>query len=282
MSVSIDELVNQVGNLPPLPQAAQKALALIRDPKSDMASISSVLGKDQILTSLILRMANSVYYGLKYPVTTVQQATVVLGQSTIQSIILAASVAPYLERPIPGYGLDRGELWRHSIGIAAGARIVAEPFGIEIAETAYHAGLLCDIGKLAFEFLLRKEQLNLAKWKAMSFEDLEIKYFGINHANLGAEIAKKWRLADPLIAAINFHHNPKLAGEYSQVASAVHIGDAAMMMMGVGIGYDGLQYNLDEYAIEKLNFNINKMDDLILRISEYVNEAELFIGLKNT
>ena len=280
MSVSIDELVNQVGNLPPLPQAAQKALALIRDPNSNMATISNVLEKDQVLTSLILRMANSVYYGLTYPVTTVQQATVVLGQSTIQSIILAASVAPYLERPIPGYGLDRGELWRHSIGIASGARIVAKPFGVETAETAYHAGLLCDIGKLAFEFLLRKENLKSANWKSLSFEDLENKYFGINHAALGAEIARRWRLADPLIDAINFHHNPSQAGENSVIASAVHIADAAMMMMGVGIGVDGLQYKLDEFAIKQVNFNINQMDELINRISDYVNEAELFIGMK--
>lgn len=280
MSVSIDELVNQVGNLPPLPQAAQKALALIRDPKSNMSSVSEVLGKDQVLTSLILRMANSVYYGLTFPVTTVQQATVVLGQSTIQSIILAASVAPYLERPIPGYGLDRGELWRHSIGIAAGARFVAEPFGREIAETAYHAGLLCDIGKLAFEFLLRKEQQKFSNWKNMSFEDLENKLFGINHADLGAEIARRWRLADPIIAAIQFHHNPQLAGENFLIASAVHIADAAMMMMGVGIGIDGLQYNLNEFALEKLDFNQQKMDSLITKISEYVNEAEVFIGMK--
>jgi putative nucleotidyltransferase with HDIG domain len=280
MSVSIDELVNQVGNLPPLPQAAQKALALIRDPKSNMSSISNVLGKDQVLTSLILRMANSVYYGLTYPVTTVQQATVVLGQSTIQSIILAASVAPYLEKPIPGYGLDRGELWRHSIGIAAGARIVAEPFGHEMAETAYHAGLLCDIGKLAFEFLLRKENLNSSNWKSLSFEDLENKYFGINHAELGAEIARRWRMAEPLIAAINFHHTPHLAGENAILASTVHIADAAMMMMGVGIGVDGLQYQLDEYAVNLLKFDKDKMDILINRITEYINEAEIFIGMK--
>mgnify|MGYP000891223352 CR=1 FL=1 len=280
MSVSIEELVNKVGNLPPLPQAAQKALTLIRDPKSNMASISEVLEKDQILTSLILRMANSVYYGLTYKVSTVQQATVVLGQSTIQSIILAASVAPYLERPIPGYGLDRGELWRHSIGIAAGARVVAEPFGREIAEEAYHAGLLCDIGKLAFEFMLRNEKSNISKWKTMSFEDLEKKYFGVNHAELGAEIARRWRLADPIIAAINFHHDPKLAKEHSHIASAVHIADAAMMMMGIGVGIDGLQYELDEYAVNLMKFNMDKMDHLITRISDFINEAEMFIGLK--
>lgn len=280
MGISIEELVNQVGNLPPLPQAAQKALSLIRDPNSSMESVSNVLGKDQVLTSLILRMANSVYYGLTYPVSTVQQATVVLGQGTIQSIILAASVAPYLERPVPGYGLERGELWRHAIGTAAGARIVAEPFGHEIAETAYHAGLLCDIGKLAFEILLRKENIKKANWQNMSFEELENKYFGINHASLGMEIARRWRMAEPLIAAIHFHHEPHLAGEHSLIASCVHVADAAMMMLGIGIGTDGLQYNLDEFALAQTKWSAEKMENLITRVGDYVNDAETFIGLK--
>jgi hypothetical protein len=60
----------------------------------------------------------------------------------------------------------------------------------------------------------------------------------------------------------------------------VHISDAAMMMMGVGIGIDGLQYSLNEFALEKLDFNQQKMDALIAKISEYVNEAEIFIGIK--
>lgn len=280
MNINIDDLVRHVGNLPPLPQAAQKALALIRDPGASMSSISKVLEKDQVLTSLILRMANSAYYGIIYPVGTVQQATVILGQSTIQSLILAASVAPFLERPVPGYGLERGELWRHAIGTAAGARIVAEPFGRQIAEEAYHAGLLCDIGKLAFEYLLRKENLKSTDWKSLSFEDLENKYFGINHAALGAEIARRWRLADPLIAAINFHHNPNLAGDHDLLASAVHVADCAMMMMGLGIGIDGLQYSLNEYAFNKVGWNVEKMERLFNNINQYVIESEAFIGIR--
>jgi HD-like signal output (HDOD) protein len=280
MSISIDELVTHIGNLPPLPQAAQKALALIRDPNSSMSSISSILGKDQVLTSLILRMANSIYYGLQYPVKTVQQASVVLGQSTIQSIILSASVAPYLERPVPGYGLDRGELWRHAIGTAAGARIVAEPFGIEIAEEAYHAGLLCDIGKLGFEYLLRKENMKQKDFQSLSFEDLENKLFGINHATLGAEIARRWRLADPLIDAIKFHHTPNLAGQNDLLASAVHVADAAMMMMGLGIGIDGLQYTLNEYAFKRVGWDSTKLENLFMKIDLYVQESEAFIGIR--
>jgi HD-like signal output (HDOD) protein len=81
--------------------------------------------------------------------------------------------------------------------------------------------------------MLRNEKTNLSKWKSLSFEDLEKKYFGVNHAELGAEIARRWRLADPIIAAINYNMIQN-GQRHSHIASAVHIADAAMMMMGLG------------------------------------------------
>lgn len=60
-----------------------------------------------------------------------------------------------MDRPVPGYRLDRGELWKHAVGVAGGARLATQHLGPQVAEEAYHAGLLCDIGKLAFEVLLR-------------------------------------------------------------------------------------------------------------------------------
>ncbi len=120
----IDLLLNRLGELPPMPAVAQKALSLIRDPDSSMSELATTLSMDQAMTSLVLRWVNSAYYGLKYPVSTVQQAVTYLGQRTLHSLILAASVATLLERPAPGYALDRGELWRHSIGVAAGARLI--------------------------------------------------------------------------------------------------------------------------------------------------------------
>ena len=279
MRMSIDELIQRVGQLPPLPQAAQKALKLIQNPDTNMVDIGNVIAMDQVMASLVLRWANSAYYGLTNRVSTVQQAVVYLGQNTVQSLLLTASVMTYLDRPVPGYGLERGELWKHSVGVAGGARLVAAKFGRKVAEEAYHAGLLCDIGKLAFEVLLRTMDSNDPNWQGKSFSELEQTYFGIDHAVLGGEMARRWKLPESLVSAIIYHHRPSLAGENAVIASAVHIADSAMMMLGIGIGKDGLQYDLDPEAISILGWNENNLEDLFDRVSALVKEAEQFIGL---
>lgn len=279
MSKSIDELIQQVGDLPPLPQVAQKALALIRNPKSDMNDLANVLVMDQGLTSTVLRWVNSSYYGLASPVSTVQQAVIYLGQNTIQSLVLAASISTFLYRPVPGYDLDRGDLWKHSIGIATGAQLLAKQFGPEVSEEAYHAGLLCDIGKLAFEVLLRNIDVTHVNWQERSFNDLEIEIFGVDHARMGAEMVARWRLPENLQKAIEFHHQPSLAGDSIRLASAVHIADNAMMMLGIGLGKDGLRYNIDPIAYEILGWTEEKLPNLFDKMLTAINSAEAFLGI---
>jgi HD-like signal output (HDOD) protein len=244
-----------------------------------MVDISNALVVDQVMTSLVLRWANSAYYGLRNPVSTVQQAVTYLGQNTIQSLVLAASVASFLDRPVPGYALDRGDLWKHAIGVAAGARIVASRKGQKIAEEAYHAGLLCDIGKLAFEVLLRNAQIATNEWQGRPFNDLETYYFGVDHASLGAEMARRWNLPASLQQTIAFHHHPSDAGENAPLAAAVHIADAAVMTLGIGIGRDGLQYNFDPAALEMWGWTETDQVGLFDRIQGMVHDAEGFIGL---
>lgn len=276
----IDVLLNRLGELPPMPQVAQKALSLIRDPDSSMSELATTLSMDQAMTSLVLRWVNSAYYGLKYPVSTVQQAVTYLGQRTLHSLILAASVATLLERPAPGYALDRGELWRHSIGVAAGARLLTLKFGSAVAEEAYHAGLLCDIGKLAFEILLRTIDTSTPEWQGKSFSDLEMSHFGVDHAQLGAEMVRRWNLPASLVDAISYHHTPSAAGEGALLASAVHVADAAMMMLGVGIGKDGLQYELDPVACQRVGWSDNSLKELLDKVIPFIEEADNFIRLR--
>jgi putative nucleotidyltransferase with HDIG domain len=278
-TLTINNLISHLGELPPMPQVAQKALLLIRDPDSSMIDVAKVLAMDEAMTTLVLRWVNSAYYGLKYPVSTVHQAVAYLGQRTLHSLILAASVASLLERPAPGYGLDRGELWRHAIGVAAGARLIASKLGNQVAEEAYHAGLLCDIGKLAFEILLRNVDTSTPEWQGSSFTDLEQIHFGIDHAALGAELGLRWQLPQPLVNAIAYHHHPSQAADGVLLACAVHLADAAMMSFGIGIGKDGLQYTIDPVAISRMSWSEDQIQVLAERIIPFIDEADEYIRL---
>jgi len=276
---SVDSLLHMTDELPVMSEVVRRALTLIRDENSSMAQLASVLSLDQGLTSQVLRWANSASYGLYNPVSTVQQAVVYLGHNAIQSLVLAASVSGYLARPAPGYALELGSLWKHSIGVAAGARLAAQRFGAKLAEEAYHAGLLADMGKLAMELVLRDVDTTTSDWQGRSFADLEVAHFGIDHALVGAEMARRWYLPDRLVEAIAYHHRPGVGRQSALLASAVHVADCAVMMLGVGLGRDGLQYSLDPQACEQLSWTEKDFLQLLDRVGPLIAEAENAMGM---
>jgi putative nucleotidyltransferase with HDIG domain len=276
---SIEQLIDGISNLPPLPQVIHKALALMRDPDAGMDEVASVLALDQVMASRVLRLANSAYYALPFPIPTVQQAVVYLGRNTILSLVLTFSLESFLNRPLPGYGLEKGQLWKRAVGVAVGAKLVAEPYGREFSEEAYNTGLLCDIGKLAIETYLRNMRIPTDHWQGKSFSEVEVSMFGFDHAAVGAEMARRWRLPPAFVAGIAYHHRPTLADKYSLLASTIHIADAAMMMMGIGIGIDGLQYELDTTAFERLGWNGDRLTILFDKIQSQLEKAEESIGI---
>jgi putative nucleotidyltransferase with HDIG domain len=279
MAYTVEEIIRLAGELPPLPQVAQKAITILHNPDSNMRELADILVLDQAMTGLILRWVNSAYFGLWNPVSTVHQAVVYLGQRTLESLVLAASVVNLLSKPIPGYGLEQGDLWKHSIGVASGARLIAKRIGFQDPEIAYHAGLLCDIGKLVLGVMLQKPDVNMEDWQGKPFSEFEQSQFGVDHATLGAELARQWNLPEPLQVAIACHHRPSQAGDHVLLASTVHMADAMLMMMGVGLGKDGLQYTLDPAAFRLIDWKEAKINELFERVMSVVQEAEESVGL---
>lgn len=279
-SLTVEDALNRIGELPPLPAAAYKALELIRNPRSDANDLAKVLSMDQALAGLVLRWANSAFFGLRYPVTTVHQAIVYLGNGTVQNLVIAASVASLFNRPVPGYGLERGSLWKHAIGMAAAARLAGAKLGKAAAEEAYNAALLADIGKLAYELLLRDAELARPEWQTLPFEQLETRCFGLNHADLGAEMARRWNLPERLVTAIQYHHNPNAVPEADMrnLVAAVYTADTAVGMLGIGLGKDGLQYQLEPGVLERIGLDEKGFESLMLQVMPLVQEAEQFLA----
>lgn len=270
MKYLVDELIQQASRLPPIPKAAQKALQLIRNPDSNAAGLAEILGTDQVLAGQVLRLANSAYYGMENRIVTVQQAIVVLGMNMIQELIMASTTSRYLDQALPGYDLQRGELWHHAMGTAVGARLISKRQRLKVNEEAYFAGLLCDIGKLIFSNLLQEQKIDETDWECHSFLEIERAYFGIDHAMLGAEIARLWQLPENLVTAIAYHHEPLAAPDHQSLVAAIHIADVSMMILGIGIGIDGLRYPLEEDSLKRTGM---EWEDLF-RLAEIVT-AEL-------
>ena len=187
------------------------------------------------------------------------------------------SISDHMNRPLPGYELLKGELWEHALGTAIGAKLISKQRHLQFDEEAYFSGLMCDIGKLIFERLLRETRLNRPEWKQQSFLDLERTNFGIDHAMLGAEMARRWPLPESLVAAIAYHHEPQAAPDYQSLVAAIHVADVSMTILGIGMGIDGLHYPLNVEALKCLDMTWEDLFPLTEQVAEQLTDAKKLI-----
>ncbi len=276
---SLEQLIQEAGKLPPIPQTAMKALTMIRNPDTNASSLAKVIGMDQVLAAKVLRWANSAYFGLENRILTVQQAIMVLGMKNIQELIMNSSVSDHLNRPVPGYELARGELWQHALGTAITAKLISKKRKLNIDEEAYFAGLLCDIGKLVFEKVLRDANNISPEMASLPFQDMERLCFGFDHATLGAEMARRWQLPDSLVSAIAYHHEPQMTSSYHILVSTVHVANALVMIMGIGIGIDGLRYPLHEESLTRLGLGEEDLSEFVAQATEQLSHAKELVRI---
>lgn len=273
----VEEILKSVRDLPPLPQSVERVLQLTDDPQSTVGEVAAAVAMDQALVADILKLANSAYYGFSRRIGTIQEAIVLLGFATVRSLIFASSVKGLLGRKMEGYFLEAGELWRHSLGCAVAARIVAKRARYRGIENAFVAGLLHDIGKVVLSFYVHSqfaEIVGLTKASDISFIQAEKQVLGIDHCEVGSAIAQHWNLPDDLASAIRDHHQPSRAGEARDLASIVHLADALCLMMGVGIGGDGLLYPLCLDVLGQLDLDVRDIESLLSEVTTAVADIE--------
>ena len=148
MPITPQELIANLGDLPPLPQVAAQVLRLATDPDSTTDELQRVIATDQALTAQILKIANSAMFGMVREVRTLTQAIMTLGFSTIKSVVIASSAKNLYSRG--GTGLQERLLWEHALVAALSARAYARGFRSPRMEEAFLGGLMHDIGKSVF------------------------------------------------------------------------------------------------------------------------------------
>src|SRR5262245_23290934 len=118
----IRKMLESTNSIPRLPAAAIKLSQVLSDPGSSMQDIANVIQYDHHITTELLRLCNSAYFGFADTVTTVRDAIIKLGTTKVFQLTVSASSRSLLNRPIDGYALQRGALWKQSVGAALSAQ----------------------------------------------------------------------------------------------------------------------------------------------------------------
>ncbi|MDA3845725.1 MAG: HDOD domain-containing protein [Vallitaleaceae bacterium] len=279
--VSLGELVSRVDEIPVFSETVNRILTLLEDPKADAKGVEHEIMKDQGFTAKVLRLANSAYFGGSRKIHTVSQATVLLGFQAIKSMVLASSVGKVLVRELPGYALEKEELWRQSQICAITSRVIAKKVKYSKPDQAYTAGLLHDIGKVILDYYLSEqyqviqEKMASGKWPFVAIEE---EVLGFHHGQVGAKIAEKWRLPEDLVEAIELHHTPSLAVLNPQMVSIIHIADGLVMMLGLHLGADGLAYEFSEDAMKLLKIDEQMLSEIMSEVVDIISDENAYIS----
>lgn len=202
-------LVRELERLPAEPTAAMRVLWLADDPNSSSDDLAAVVSADPALTTRIMRMANSAYYGLSGKVKSSAFAITVLGFSTVRSLAAAAAAGVMGDdKAIPA------GFWNHAAASATAASLVAHRVSAPRAD-AFSLGLLHDLGRSILHRLdpdLYTSVCDSVFQTGVTLRQAERAAYGIDHAQAAARVLKAWRFADDFIEALaNHHEDPSMA-----------------------------------------------------------------------
>jgi putative nucleotidyltransferase with HDIG domain len=257
-----------------MPGAAVKLLALVDDPGVSVPQIESILRQDPGLTANLLRLANSAYFGIPSKVGSVRQAVILLGLKRLVHMVIATCTSAIMDRTVPGYDLPAGELWRHSLAVSVAAEGLVRELKLDAAEEIFTAALLHDIGKIVLGQFVQDDyaKIALALEQGLAFETAESIVLGTTHAEIGAQVLSKWSLPEGIVHAVRWHHESEKSERPDPMLDVVHVANMLCLMIGIGVGRDGLSYRPSPVVTKRLGLTTSHLEKVASKTLQWASE----------
>jgi len=222
--------------LPVFAGTRQRLYALLRDEEFDLSEARAVIEQDAVLTSALLRLANSTFFGGLEKVTRASEAVMRLGAKQVANAVMMVGVKEQYKVRDNALRELLDVLWRHSIACALGSRwLCGRLKRQDLQEEAFVAGLLHDIGKL---FLLRVvDDLKASQAGFNPSSALVYELMDSMHSRQGAALLRKWNLPETYIRVVEHHHDPDFE-DHDTLLIAVRLVDQACARVGISLTPD--------------------------------------------
>ncbi|MFO1489187.1 MAG: HDOD domain-containing protein [Verrucomicrobiota bacterium] len=228
---AIKKLVAQIRKLPAQPKLHTQVTEELQSAAGSMDVVGQLIAQEPVMSAKILQVVNSAFFGLTREVSDATESVMVLGAERIKALILLAGVfSQYSGSKCPSFAPET--VWNHclQVGVFARSITLAETKNPRLAEAAFTAGLLHDIGKLVLAGNLPEMYdtvQRLKQSKQITSREAELEILGTTHAELGACLLATWGLPLPILEAIAWHHKPACSDEKSfSLLAAVHAANA--------------------------------------------------------
>lgn len=273
------DILRNIRNLPTLPNVVMEILRLCDDPDSNTRDIASLIENDPVLTTKVLKLVNSSYFGLSKELYSVNQALVLIGYNNMKNLILSTSMLQVFKQDTQVGSFSRKALWKHSIGVGIVARFLSKRYRVGNPEQAFVAGLIHDVGKVIIDWFFHEqfvEVIKLAEQESCWIRDAEKLVMEVTHDEIGSYLATRWNLPEIFRETVAFHHEPSKAHEHRSAAAIVQLSDNIIRQLNIGYGGDSTIPSLDGSLEEILSIE-ETIDDLLPCVKEELdNSSDLF------
>jgi HD-like signal output (HDOD) protein len=233
----LTSIIINTRDLPAMPHVASKVLELSSDPRTSAQQLQQVISDDQAMTARILKIANSAMYSCSRKIKTLTEAIVMLGFNSIRSLVVTSASRNLYLNNSKRMGLKERLLWEHSIGAAFGCRLLAQSKQPHVAEEAFLAGLMHDIGKLVLNQQAGDqfdEIVQIVYNENRPFAATERELLGFDHTEVGALLVNKWRLSPALEFAIGNHHKAEAFSAENPLLLYLDLANDLCKQQGIG------------------------------------------------
>lgn len=286
MSTDFQTVVKSIKDLPPMPAVAIKVLELLGDPNVKYEKLGEAISADPAVSARLLKVSNSAFYSMNRQIKTLSHAIAIVGERTLRSLVLAAS----LEGMNKSYGLLEKLLWEDSIGCAVGCRILARRFATVDPEEAFLAGLFRHLGKIVMNYSdpdSFRSLVEAAYEEGTNTAELEGRYFPYAHAVVGAAVLDKWNFNRSLVMTTLHHEDLHIAVDEEEdgetmmkLTATVNFADHVCLKLGIGQREPKEDLDLlDCPGAKELGLSVEDIDSAVAEVSEvFAENRDFFIG----
>ena len=234
MSITIDQVVNDIDQLVSLPNIWVRINDMIDSEVCSLNDLGQVISQDPGLTARLLGMANSAAFGLRAKVDNVSKAVNVVGLQRLKNLVLATASMDAFEG-IPNELVTMENFWQHSIYCGLIAKFLGDQIKMPQSDTLFVAGLLHDLGQLLMFKLIPdlERQAMMRAVEGVEDEDLhtvEKEVIGFDHAMVGGELAAHWHLPAMLAETMRCHHDVEQAEHFPKETAIVNIANCLAVL----------------------------------------------------
>jgi len=279
--------IREISHIATLPEITVKVVELVENPKSTAQDLHKVISTDPALCSRILKVVNSSFYGLPGQIGSINRAIVMLGLNAVKNIAIAASLAKLFRGGDLTPTFSARHLWDHSNVTAASAKIIANQLKLGLADEAFLAGLIHDIGIMVemqydrnkLVEVLRRVGADAKGIPATDFIEAEQAIFGATHEDFGAGLCEKWKFPKSFSSVTGFHHKPmQLPAESRTLTAIIYVADRLAADSGQGFRQDLLNTTVGAEVLDTLKLSAEKLEEIRQQVVAQAKDATAILA----